>query len=438
MIRIALLALCCLALVPASAKELLLPDKIWRVPEGNDFADPESEFSFARSVQSENVAIFWSREYGEDPRENTDKRKRFDPKRMLSECERYYEYYVDELKLVEKGNSISDKYKLVMIVFGGDEGTAFGGGIENMVGALWAPAVRVSREPFGILGHEMAHSFQFMARIDDGPGMPGSINEMAAQYTLWHVLPEWMTFENYHLGGFMKKTHYAFLHPTNMYHSPYVLEYWSQKRGKPFHGRMMRGARRSEDPVQTYQRLTSVTQEEFNDEMFDACRRFITWDLKRVEEVAKPYANQHQCTLVGADDGWLRIAPDNCPQNYGYNGIKLQVPKPGTKVALEFKGIAGAKGYNEVKTDKAGWRYGFLASLADGERVYGEIGREAEGSLAFEVPANTEFLWLVVMGAPAEHWPVAGRRRQADAPAEEAWPYQIRLVDTSVDAEFVK
>ncbi len=58
---------------------------------------------------------------GQVTRENTDERKRFDPKRMLSECERYYEYYVDELKLVEKGNSISDKYKLVMIVFGGDE-----------------------------------------------------------------------------------------------------------------------------------------------------------------------------------------------------------------------------------------------------------------------------------------------------------------------------
>ena len=72
---------------------------------------------------------------------------------------------------------------------------------------------------------------------------------MAAQYTLWQVLPEWMTFENYHLGGFMKKTHYAFLHPTNMYHSPYVLEYWSQKHGKPFHGRMMRGARRSEGSI---------------------------------------------------------------------------------------------------------------------------------------------------------------------------------------------
>ena len=109
--------------------------------------------------------------------------------------------------------------------------------------------------------------------------------------------------------------------------------------------------------------MNSLSQEQFNDEIFDANRRFITWDMKRIENVAKPYANQHQSYLNDAGNGWYRITASNCPQNYGYNGIKLNVPKAGTKVVLNFEGIAGAEGYNKVKIDKAGWRYGFLASF---------------------------------------------------------------------------
>ena len=285
----------------------------------------------------------------------------------------------------------------------------------------------------------MAHSFQFFSRIDSGHGPRGAISEMSAQYMLWHVYPEWMTFENYHLVDLMKKTHYAFLHPINMYHDPYVLEYWSNKHGKEFFGELSRNTRPGEDPVMTYKRLTEVTQEQFNDEMFDASRRFITWDMARIEEVARPYANQHFTVLKEAGDGWYRIDPAHCPQNYGYNGIKLVVPESETSVALEFKGLAGAEGYSAVKTDKASWRYGFLASLKNGDRVYGDVGSDPEGTLTFNVPEQCAYLWLVVMGAPSEHWPVARRRRDASqADPDEQWPYQIRLVGTSPDASCIK
>ncbi len=429
----------------ATAKKLYLPKRATRVPAGNDYNDVDSEFCFKHMVQGDNVAIFWSKEYGDDPSANPDQKKRFDVNLMLKECERCYCYYVDDLKLVQKGNSISDKYKLVVYVFGGEGGTAFGGGADNMVGALWTPAVRVNRTPYGVLAHEMVHSFQFMSRLDNsGRGIGGAINEMAAQYGLWQVYPEWMTFENYHLVDFMKQTHYAFLHPINMYHSAYVLEYWSQKHGKEFFGNLCRATQAGEDPVTTYKRVNQLSQDQFNDEMFDACRRFMTWDMKRIEQVAKRYANQHQCTLKDLQDGWYRIPPAKCPQNYGYNGIKLKVPAAGTKVVVSFKGMAGTEGYNAVKTDKAGWRYGLAASLKDGRRVYSDVGREAEGTAALEVPQDTEFLWLVVMGAPTEHWPVASGRRggsrggSGGASTEEQWPYQIKLAGTAPDDSVIE
>lgn len=427
------------AAAPSAGKELYLPERASRVPDNNDYQDDESEFNFKRMVQADNVAIFWHEEYGDDPMTNPDPRKRFDVHHMLAECERFYDCYVNELKLVEKGQSISDRYKLLVYVFGGDSGTAFGGGVDEKVGVIWTPAVRVNRPPYGVLAHEMVHSFQYMIRVDTGKGFRGSMNEMEAQYMLWQVYPEWMTFENYHLVDFMKKTHYAFLHPTNMYHSPYVLEYWASLHGKEFFGNLCRASRPDEDPVMTYIRMNGLSQEQFNDVMFDAARRFITWDMQRIAQAAKPYINSHQSRLVAVDDGWYRVDPSRCPQNYGYNGIRLRVPAAGTRVTLEFKGIAGADGYSVVKVDQAGWRYGFLAYLNDGRRVYGDVYRDAEGTAAFEVPELTEALWLVVMGAPREHWPVAMRRRGgSEGNAEEQWPYQIKLAGTTPDESVIE
>jgi hypothetical protein len=164
--------------------------------------------------------------------------------------------------------------------------------------------------------------------------------------------------------------------------------------------------------------------------------------MKRIEQVAKPYANQHKTALNALGDGWYRIAKSNCPQNYGYNGIKLRVPK-GRKVTLDFKGVAGVDSFNAVKTDKAGWRYGFVAYKNDGSRVYSDVYKKANGTVKFKVPKNTEYLWLVVMGAPTEHWPVAGGRQRTEANnnnnnTEEQWPYQIKLSGTSLDASTIK
>ncbi len=426
----------------SGAKQLFLPDTIYRIPAKNDFSKEESEYSFKRMIQGDNIAIFWHKEFGDNPVTNPNEKKRFDPNDALKECERFYAYYVNDLQLVLKGSSYTDKYKMVLFVINGDGGTAFGGGA-GKVGMLWTPAARMNKAPYGALAHELGHSFQYMISQDNGRGPRGAISEMSAQYMLWQVYPEWMTFENYHLVDFLKGTHYAFLHAYNTYHSPYVFEYWSNKRGIDFFGKLSRATKEGEDPVMTYKRITEQSQEQFNDEMFDASRRFITWDMPRIEQVAHKYANQHTTTLNAIGDDWYRIAKEKCPQNYGYNGIKLKVPKAGTKVVVNFKGVAGTDSFSAVKVDKAGWRYGFIASQKDGSRVYGDVYKSAEGTASFKVPKDTEYLWLVVMGAPTEHWPIAARRRPAEgtAPvvvAEEQWPYQIKLKGTVPDESIIK
>ncbi|GGH78561.1 hypothetical protein GCM10011379_46650 [Filimonas zeae] len=418
-------------------KELYLPAKVWQVPDNNNYNDTSSTYCYQRMVSSDNIALFWAKAFGTRPEQNPDTLKRFEVQTALAECERYYQYYVDTLQFLKKGHSVSDKYKILIYVTDSKEGTAYGGGVEDKIGILWTPAARIHKAPYGALAHELGHSFQYLVHADSAWGYTSApegshgqtIFEMTSQYMLWQVYPEWMTFENYHLKSYLQKTHYAFLHETNQYHSPYVLEYWSEKHGKTFIGRLWQEAVAGEDPVMTYQRLTHINQHTFNDEMFDAARRFITWDMKRIEGVANRYANQHSTRFDTTRDGWLRIKRTQCPQNYGYNGIALTVPPAGSKVQLRFKGITKDTGFNILRADKAGWRYGFVAVLKNGSRIYADINSNNNGKASFTIPENTQHLWLVVSGAPKEHWQHLTDGKNEN---DEQWPYQIQLSGTAL------
>jgi alpha-L-fucosidase 2 len=333
-----------------AGKEVYLP------ADGKDYSGNDSEYSNKRRIESDNFVLFWSKEYGDAPASNPNLAKRFDADAVLKECERFYTAYVSDLKFVQKGNSVTDKYKTVIYVIGGAGANATGFGADNTVGIMWVPAVRINKGPYGVIAHELGHSFQYLVHADGNWGFyvnmgRNSIWEMTSQYMLWQVYPEWMTFENYHLTAFMKRTHLAFLHEDNYYHSPFVLEYWSNKHGVDFLGKLWREAKQGEDAVMTYQRITGIDQATFNDEIFDVSRHFITWDMPRIEKVTSKYANQHISTLNSIGDGWYRIAASHCPQNYGYNGIKLKVPTANTEVTLDFKGIAGSEGFRAINVE---------------------------------------------------------------------------------------
>ncbi|BCU77831.1 DUF6055 domain-containing protein [Luteolibacter sp. LG18] len=415
-------------------KDTFIPAKLGQVPAGNDFRDPESEFCFKRSKSSNHFLILWAKEYGDDPMANTKPNRRFNADEVLQAAELSYEVTLNRLKWAPDPNSRANRYKMLIIVTGGDNGTAYGGCAEDKVGVLWTPAVRINRGPYGVVAHELGHSFQGLTRADGAERFAngGIFAEMTSQYVLWQVFPEWQTFENYHLKAYLKATHLAFLHPDNRYHTCYPLEYWSFRHGPEFIGRMWREVAKNEDPVLTYQRLTKIDQTRFNDEMFDAARRFITWDMPRIEKTAARYADQDTTSVEPLPDGVFRIAPKLAPQNYGYNAIKLTVPAAGTTVHLGFKGTAGQDGASQVNLKKAGWRYGFLAHLQNGTRTYSPIYSAAQGTADYVVPADTKFLWLVVMGAPTGHWV-----RDDKQPVDEAWPYQFKLTGSAPDAAIV-
>jgi len=416
---------------PKPVKKVYLPDRISTVPKNNDFSDNNSEYSDKRSAESANFKVYWSKEYGDNPLINEVQNKRFDINNAIKELERYYNYYVDELKLVKKGSSVSDKYKVLVFITGGKTSTAYGGGEEKKVGILWCPAVRLNPQPYGVLAHELGHVFQFLARCDNEQvTYDGPINEMGAQYVLWQVYPEWLTFENFHLKAFLNNTYHAFLHPENAYHSPFVLEYWAEKHGKDFYGKLLRNVQKGEDPVETYKRINRIDQGEFNEEIFQASGKFITWDMKRVRQIAAKYANQHHSKVVAEEEGWMSIDQAEIPEDYGYNAIKLNVPKMKDVVSLEFEGLPDSNNKNNSDASRAGWRYGFIAYKKNKKRVYGNINSDPKGKISFNVPKDSEYLWLLVTGAPNSHTSIKRKQTQFDR-----YPYHFKLIGTEVYKE---
>jgi hypothetical protein len=390
-----------------TGKTVFIPARIDRVPQGNDFNNNDSQFSYKRSKSTDNFVLFWDKTYGDDPMTNANVRLRFDVDAVLKEADRFYNFYIDDMHWVNRTNSYATKTKFLFIVFyEGNNGTAYGGSVENNhIGAFWTPATRIHEGPYGVVAHELGHSFQALTAADYGSPRfsgGGAIAETTSQWMLWQVY-DWLSIETGHLNTWMRATHLAFLHEAHQYDTAAVLEYWSEKRGLDIIGKLWREVQRGEDPAMTYKRLEGLNQSQFDDEMFEADRHFVTWDLPRIEKQSAKFADQHTTSIMATNDGY-QIGWTNAPQNYGYNAIKLKVPPPGTKVTVDFKGIEGAEGYKIVHPELAGWRYGFVAHKADDTRLYSDIYSQPTGTAEITVPDNTKFLWFVVTGAPTEHF----------------------------------
>lgn len=348
-----------------------------------DLNSPDSKWSFKRMVSTPDVALFWAKEFGDDITQAPDldgHNMKVDLANLMARLQRFYDYFYHDLKFVKPGTK-ADKYKMMVMLDYSLEGTAYGGDYDGQIGALWIAPNRVQDKMLNCIAHELGHSFQLQISCDgEGDAWGGcGFYEMGAQWMLWQVNPDWQTDENFHLNAFRDLTHKAYLHIDNIYHSPYVIELWGEKHGTPFIAELFRQGKVGEDPVMTYKRLAGMDQKSFNDEMWMNYARLVNWDIDRVRENARPYANKWGTKLVDAGGGWQRVAPENCPENYGFNVIALPVPQKGKGVKVQFRGEAGRKGYFTKNKDKAGWRYGIVAVDKNGGTHYGDMQSAAKG-----------------------------------------------------------
>lgn len=399
--------------------------------KGMDLTKKSSKWCWQRSKATEDVILFWAKGFGDDLSKAPTLQgqdMRVDADLLLKKTQEFYDYYYDVLKFVKPGKTKADKYRMMIMLDYSLEGTAYGGTSNNEIGTLWVAPNRVQDKNMNAVAHELGHCFQLQIIADgDGDAWGGcGFYEMTSQWMLWQVNPEWQKDENFHLKAFSDLTHKAYLHIDNIYHSPYVIELWGEKHGLPFIAELYRQGKVGEDPVMTYKKLTGMDQKAFNDEMWHNYARLVNWDIDRVRDYTRDYTDIWHSKLDNAGGGWQRISPENAPENYGFNVIPVDVPENGKSVKIDFRGEAGKKGYCTKNASKAGWRYGLVAVDAEGNAHYGEMHSAKKGTVSYKAPAGKDIkkLWLVVMGAPTEHW------RNIDGPenpGDAQWPYSIRV-----------
>ncbi len=418
----------------------------------NDFHSNNSVYSYKRCKQTENFILFWDKSWGDNP-------TAFDVDGILEYAEEIYDSYVNDLGFKGEGKSYLDQYKMQIFILEGhaSDALATGSGYDNTIGALWA---WIEGCTANTMAHEIGHSFQYQTYCDAqydranapsttcgwrygfGPDGDGGCAwwEQCAQWQSYMVYPNGM-FGGWY-GSFPPNTMKHPLHEEPRYANYFIQNFWIDKQGKDFIGKLWRSSKFPEDPFDTYMRITEISLDEFNNEMFEYACRLQTYDMVHTranggDRYWDAFSTYTQ--LNATDDGYYQVGAGSAPENYGFNAIRLTAPAEETLMSVELVGMAGATGYRTPisgsvwKVDAAGWKFGFVAVDKDGIRYYGDAGTatgaNGAGTVQFMCPANCQYLWLVVMGAPTEYWHHAWDDNDAN---DEQWPYKIKLTNATL------
>lgn len=407
-----------------------------------DFLDETSQWYYGRSRQSDHFIVFWDTEYEDlDPNsESVPASFRVDIDDLLEKAEEFYTMNIDVLEFAKTGvgESNLDDYKMMIFIYYQTEWLATGAGYDDVIGALWVnPA---TCQPVGsTIGHEIGHSFQYQVYSDLGGGTGfrygfggnggNGFWEQTAQWQSFQSYPQ-EPFTSYNFTVYTENYHRHVCHEWYRYASYFIHYYWTDKHGMDMVGRLWREAQNPEDPIQAYMRITGISNEQLNAEIYDAATKFVTWDLDAIRENGEGYIGKQTFGYTSLDDGSIMVSYDRCPGTTGYNVIRLNVPSAGTEVSAQFTGLVNESGFNQVSDpSRAGWRYGYVALLENGTRVYGDMNQGSINTASITVPENCEKLWFVVTGAPSTY---ASHAWDEDETNDDQWPYKLKFSNTNL------
>ncbi|HMA65238.1 MAG: DUF6055 domain-containing protein [Fibrobacterota bacterium] len=437
-----ILSFCLILPLSALAQKTIYEPTFFKT-EGIILSSTSSKFCNARSKQNDDIIIFWESGFGSDPSTASASYK-VDINKVLQEAQKAYNFYIDSLKFVIKGKSVTDKYKLMIFLLYSTEWAAYGSGQDNLVGTLHVNNAAANIP--NVVAHEIGHCFEYLTGCDGLDGFQYGLGDNGKGGNgYWEQIAQWMSFKVYpekqftenDFNTYVKSNHLHLLHETPRYANYFIGDYWAYKRGIDFQGKLWRESKNPEDPVDAYKRLNAISQEQFNDEMYEHASRLTTWDLPQIRSYGQNYIDRRAQPKMNlqSDKFWL-IDTSACPENYGYNSIKLNAPATATTVSVTFQGKIGASGFRSKNPAKGGWRFGFVALLKDNSRIYSDMGTanysgsvNPDESMSFDVPVNCSKLWFVVSGAPQEHW---HHEWDTTTSNDEQWPYQVQFSNTNL------
>ena len=408
----------CLCLITISlVSNLVYAQKKLYIPkdlQGMNLKADTSKWSLNRSIETDDLIFMWERGFGNDvsnPPQLKGHDMSFNLLNLRDRIQTFYHFFRDTLGFVTPHyQSKADQYKMMVMVNYSLDGTAYGGTYDNFIGALWVAPNRIQDTKMNCMAHELGHSFQAQIMADSIGQCWGGTGffEMASQWMLWQVNPDWITDENYHFEAFKTLTHKAFLHMDNIYHSPYVLQWWSDLHGRQFIAELFRQGVIGEDPVMTYKRMNGLSQSAFCDEIFRGYQHLVNFDFTHAYKETRQYAATFNTELETSSNGWLR--PKSLPEGYGFNAIKLddRVNLNSPIFHLHLRG-------NQL-------RYGFVGITTNGESIYSDVNATSFTSNGQPL----KHLYLIIMGAPEHH---ADVMTHGNTPEYKQYPYEFQVTE---------
>ncbi len=422
--RVVISVICVICGLPALAqKKIYIPEDL----RGMDLQADTSQWSFKRSVETDDLIFMWERGFGQDtfnPPMLEGQPMAFNLNNLIDCVQSFYTFFRDTLAFSKPGSK-ADQYKMMVMVMYSLDGTAYGGTYDNFIGALWVAPNRIQDAKMNCMAHELGHSFQLQIPADSvGDAWGGSgFFEMTSQWMLWQVNPDWLTDENYHFKAFKQLTHKAYLHLENIYHSPYVIQWWSDLHGRKSIAELYRQGRIGEDPVMTYKRMYGLSQDNFNREMLRGYQHLVNFDFKHARKETRQYACTFGTEVRRCEGAGTRgYRPKDFPEEYGFNAILLDslvdIQKP---VDIEVRGMS--RSASPLGSSKN--LHALTGITTDDEEIYSDINAGH-----FEVPAGKtlKHLYLIVMGAPEEHYMIPMPTEENPEPPKaelEDFPYEF-------------
>lgn len=410
---------------------------------GTALNNPDSEWCYARSQQSKHWILFWDKGYEGKP-SNIDK--------ILTTVDQIFEFYADSLKFItiNQGKSKTDSYKMIIRLRSSEEWEASGSGIDNQIGLLTLSRWAYTSRDGQTMAHEIGHCFQYQTHCDNNDYNGWMYNWGTSQYNVfWEMCAQWqaykfypdMQFNNEWLNNTLNGLHRHPLSVDLRYNNYFIQDYMCNRHGMDIIGRLWNKSKNPEDPLQAYMNITmkgTTGQKlaQLGDEMWEYGARMTTFDMDHLRTRGASTINKRAQTALTKDkDGYWWPTAANCIENWGNNAIRLNVPSGSKTVYVAFEGQAGADGYITYNKARAGWRIGFVALQKDGTRVYSDIttvyNREPNQVIAFDCPANCQYLWLVVSGAPTQYWTRDWVSWEEEGQTEQ-WPYRVHFYQTNV------
>ena len=435
----------------------------------NDYTNPESQWSFKNSKESEHFIVYWDKKFGSNPNASSlPYYMRVDVDDLLQKAEQFYATNVNKLGMAVLGEDQSrlDEYKMIIHLLYDEGWTAVGSGYDDMIGALWVTPQTC--HPVGsTIAHETGHCFQYMVATDYRKNGVSAYTQRGWRYgygtngsggnAFWEQCAQWQSFQDYpsevfgyHVDVFKANYHRHFCHEWMRYASYWLQYLWTEKHGDKAYGRIWRESRYPEDPLETY---TRVFCDNSLDSMwtvyFDYATRLPNYQFAAIHQyLGTQYSMRNFSTkMFKNDDDSYQVAYASCPETSGINIIPMRGFTAGTEVTADFTGLNPGSAlhssdpghafledgggqfeavttYNSAgKAENKGWRYGFVA-VANDKTYVSEMQSAPEGRATFTIPANTLRLSFVVIGAPSKYnrhaWDETDRN-------DEQWPYKVKF-----------